>query len=100
MKTKNIIYTAIFVVITAALPLFIKAPYQLHMLILVMMWAVIGTAWNLLGRYAGQVFLRSRGFLRVGGVYCRFHDFSLRISPWGYAPSVPLWLQLYPYPSG
>ena len=82
MKNKNIIYTAIFVVLAAVLPLFINAPYQLHMLILVMMWAVIGTAWNLLGGYAGQVSFGHAAFFGVGAYTAGLLVFHFGISPW------------------
>ena len=44
MLNKNILMTVVFALIAVVLPLVIKAPYQQHILILVLIWATIGTA--------------------------------------------------------
>ena len=38
----------------------------MHILILVIMWSVIGMAWNLLGGYCGQVSFGHAAFFGVG----------------------------------
>ncbi|OYO51516.1 branched-chain amino acid ABC transporter permease, partial [Lachnotalea glycerini] len=37
------------------LPLFIKTPFPLHVMILICIWAIMGMGWNFIGGYAGQV---------------------------------------------
>jgi branched-chain amino acid transport system permease protein len=82
MKNRNMILTGILLIIAAVLPIFIDAPYQLHILILIMMWAVIGTSWNLLGGYAGQVSFGHAAFFGVGAYTAGLLVFHLGISPW------------------
>jgi branched-chain amino acid transport system permease protein len=37
------------------LPLFVRSPYYLHLLILFLLWVGLGESWNLLGGFTGQV---------------------------------------------
>lgn len=52
--------------ILALLPLVGLSSYWMHILILVIMWSVIGMAWNLLGGYCGQVSFGHAAFFGVG----------------------------------
>jgi len=64
--------------------------YVLHILILALMWATAGMAWNLLGGYCGQVSFGHAAFFGMGA-YCAglmAHHFD--ISPWlGFLVSIP-----------
>jgi branched-chain amino acid transport system permease protein len=80
-KTNNIIGVIVFVA-ALLLPVIIQAPYQMHILILVLIWAVMGTAWNLLGGYAGQVSFGHAAFFGVGAYAAGLLEFHLGISPW------------------
>lgn len=50
----------------AVAPLMGLSSYWMHILILVIMWSVIGMAWNLLGGYCGQVSFGHAAFFGVG----------------------------------
>src|SRR5512146_3160179 len=50
----------------ALLPLARPSSYAMHMLIIVIMWSVIGMAWNLLGGYCGQVSFGHAAFFGAG----------------------------------
>ncbi len=50
----------------AILPLLGLSSYWMHIFIIVIMWAVIGMAWNLLGGYCGQVSFGHAAFFGVG----------------------------------
>ena len=50
----------------ALLPVFGFSSYVMHIAILVIMWSVIGMAWNLLGGYCGQVSFGHAAFFGVG----------------------------------
>ncbi len=82
MKKMNTILGVIVLIAALLLPVIIKAPYQLHILILVLIWAVMGTAWNLLGGYAGQVSFGHAAFFGVGAYAAGLLEFHLGISPW------------------
>lgn len=64
--------------------------YGVHILILALMWATAGMAWNLLGGYCGQVSFGHAAFFGMGA-YCSglmAHHFEL--SPWyGFLVSIP-----------
>ncbi len=71
------------------LPFFGLSTYVMHILILVIMWSVIGMAWNLLGGYCGQVSFGHAAFFGVGAytagmLYGKF-GFS---AWWGFPASV------------
>lgn len=82
MKHKNILLTVAFFLVAFLLPLFVKAPYQLHILILIFIWAIIGTSWNLLGGYAGQVSFGHAAFFGLGAYSAGLLTLHYGISPW------------------
>lgn len=56
--------------------------YMMHILILVIMWSVIGMAWNLLGGYCGQVSFGHAAFFGVGAYTSGLLHSKLGLSPW------------------
>jgi branched-chain amino acid transport system permease protein len=82
MLNKNILLTIAFVLAAVILPVFIKAPYQIHILILIIIWAIIGTAWNLLSGYAGQVSFGHAAFFGVGAYSAGIMTLHYSLSPW------------------
>jgi branched-chain amino acid transport system permease protein len=73
-------------VILALLPLFLsqspRGEYYLHILILVMMYAYLSTAWNILGGYAGQHSLGHGLFLGTGAYVSTMLFLKLGLTPW------------------
>ncbi|MEG3072032.1 MAG: hypothetical protein RQM92_15340 [Candidatus Syntrophopropionicum ammoniitolerans] len=82
MLNKNTLMTIVFALVAVALPVIIKAPYQQHILILVIIWATIGTAWNLLSGYAGQVSFGHAAFFGVGAYSAGLLTLHYGLSPW------------------
>ncbi len=82
MTKRNLLMTIAFILVAVLIPVFIKAPYQMHILILVIIWAIIGTSWNLLGGYAGQVSFGHAAFFGVGAYAAGLLTFHYGISPW------------------
>jgi len=68
--------------ILAVLPLLGLSSYWMHILILVVMWSVIGMAWNLLGGYCGQVSFGHAAFFGVGAYTSGILYNKLHISAW------------------
>src|SRR5512137_2824101 len=66
----------------AVLPLFGLSSYFMHILILVIMWSVIGMAWNLLGGYCGQVSFGHAAFFGVGAYTAGILYTKLGASAW------------------
>lgn len=52
--------------VLAIFPLVVKNDYYQHLMILVLMWVVIGSAWNLIAGYTGQVSFGDAAFFGTG----------------------------------
>ncbi len=63
-------------------PLVVPNDYYLHLMILVLMWVVIGTAWNLIAGYTGQVSFGDAAFFGTGAYTAGLLTTKLMISPW------------------
>ncbi|MBI5056419.1 MAG: branched-chain amino acid ABC transporter permease [Nitrospirae bacterium] len=74
--------TLIILAILAVLPLTGLSSYMMHIFILVIMWAVIGMAWNLLGGYCGQVSFGHAAYFGVGAYTAGILYSKLGLSPW------------------
>jgi branched-chain amino acid transport system permease protein len=70
------------VVLLFAAPLVVKNPFFLDLGIVVLMWATLGIAWNLLGGYAGQVSFGHAAFYGVGAYATMILYLRLGIAPW------------------
>ncbi|MGA3085460.1 MAG: branched-chain amino acid ABC transporter permease [Thermodesulfobacteriota bacterium] len=64
------------------LPLIIKQDYYIHLLILVLMWVIIGSCWNLLAGFTGQVSFGQAAFFGVGAYTAGILHTKLEISAW------------------
>ena len=60
---------------------------MMHILILVIMWSVIGMAWNLLGGYCGQVSFGHAAFFGVGAYTSGILYYKLGLSAWWGLPA-------------
>ncbi|RMF99645.1 MAG: branched-chain amino acid ABC transporter permease [Nitrospirae bacterium] len=68
--------------VLAVLPLIGLSTYMMHILILVIMWSVIGMAWNLLGGYCGQVSFGHAAFFGIGAYTAGILYFKGGLSAW------------------
>ncbi len=68
--------------ILAVAPLLIDNDYYLHLMILALMWVVIGSAWNLLAGYTGQVSFGDAAFFGTGAYTAGLLHDHLGWSPW------------------
>ncbi|MDH4162947.1 MAG: branched-chain amino acid ABC transporter permease [Nitrospirota bacterium] len=73
--------------ILAVLPLLGLSSYWMHIAILVIMWSVIGMAWNLLGGYCGQVSFGHAAFFGVGAYTAAMLYNKLHLSAWWGIPA-------------
>jgi len=64
------------------LPLAVKSAFALDILIRILLFAFIGTAWNLLGGYAKQFSLGHSAFFGLGAYTSTLMQIDLGISPW------------------
>jgi len=70
------------VILLLAIPLLTGNQFLLHLGITVLMWTVLGVAWNLLGGYAGQVSFGHATFFGVGAYTTMILFLNLGLAPW------------------
>jgi branched-chain amino acid transport system permease protein len=66
----------------AALPLVVTSSFGLDILIRILLFAFIGTAWNLLGGYAKQFSLGHAAFFGLGAYSSTLLQINFGVSPW------------------
>jgi len=72
----------IFLAIVALLPLVVKVPYWLGVLIVSMYFAIVSAAWNLLAGYTGQFSLAPATFAMIGAYSSGLLYHHFQVSPW------------------
>jgi branched-chain amino acid transport system permease protein len=70
------------IIVAALVPLVVKSPFALDVLIRIFLFAFIGTAWNLLGGYAKQFSLGHAAFFGLGAYTSTLLQIDLDVSPW------------------
>src|SRR4030043_912449 len=78
---KNLV-PLIVVAVLAVFPLVVKDNYYRHLMILFMMWVVIGSAWNLIAGYTGQVSFGDAAFFGCGAYTAGLLATHLGVSAW------------------
>jgi branched-chain amino acid transport system permease protein len=78
---KNITYIVIAIALCMALPFAVDASH-LNTVILVLMAAQVGVAWNIVGGYAGQVSLGHAAFYGLGAYSSTLLMIKFGVNPW------------------
>jgi len=76
------VMVAVALAVMAAAPWIVTDPFFVHLMIMVLMWTVLGAAWNILGGFAGQVSFGHSAFLGAGAYTTMILYLTLGISPW------------------
>lgn len=76
------ILVIVAVIAVLAAPWIVSDPFYVHLMIMVLMWTVLGAAWNILGGFAGQVSFGHAAFLGAGAYTTMILYLNLGISPW------------------
>jgi branched-chain amino acid transport system permease protein len=66
LRLNRIVPISIILLIAYLIPVIQLPPYIMHVFILVIMWAYLSTAWNILGGTAGQLSLGHAAFFGIG----------------------------------
>ncbi|MBP2299294.1 branched-chain amino acid ABC transporter permease [Azospirillum picis] len=85
-QTRKAAAAAGLLALAALLPLAVTEPSQQNFLILILMGAQLGVAWNIVGGYAGQVSLGHAVFYGIGAYASTMLLLTLGLSPWIGAP--------------
>jgi branched-chain amino acid transport system permease protein len=81
-------------------PLIIRESYYQHLMILVLMWVAIGSGWNLISGYTGQVLFGAAAFFGVGAYTAALLSSKLEISAWWGLPLGALLSVVIAFPFG
>jgi branched-chain amino acid transport system permease protein len=73
---------ALLITVLILLPLVTTRPVILGVMILILLYAVLGQAWNILGGYAGQVSLGNAVYFGVGAYTSTFLLIKWNVNPW------------------
>jgi branched-chain amino acid transport system permease protein len=68
--------------VLAAIPVVIRSSFLLHVCVLVLMWTVLGAAWNVLGGFAGQVSFGHAALFAVGAYTTIILYLKGGLAPW------------------
>ncbi len=79
---KRLTIPIISAILLLLFPLIIHDSYYQHLMILVLMWVAIGTGWNLISGYTGQVLFGAAAFFGVGAYTAALLAYKLGISAW------------------
>ena len=72
----------ILLIALTVFPLIVKNDYYRHLMILVFIWVVIGTAWNLIAGFTGQVSFGDAAFFGTGAYTAGLIVMHIGWSPW------------------
>ena len=64
------------------LPLYVESTYALHMMILIFISVIVGSAWNILGGYTGQYSVGHAAYFGVGAYTTMILMQSKHVAPW------------------
>lgn len=81
-KNKDLLVGVIFLVVAIVAPLILSNTYDQNVLILALMYAMVGSAWNILGGFAGQVSFGNGMFFAAGAYTSGALVTHFGISPW------------------
>lgn len=83
MRQKINRFALAFVVVVAfGLPIVLRSPTYLHILILLYLYAYLTTSWNLVGGFAGVLPLGHAAFVGIGAYTSTILSLQYGISPW------------------
>jgi len=70
------------VIVALLIPLIPQNPFYQDLVIMVFFWAMLASAWNLLGGFAGQISLGHAGFFGIGAYTSTILFLNFGVSPW------------------
>lgn len=82
MNNSRRLFLPLLMLLLAAAPLLFQARYVQHVLILVLLYVTLGSAWNILGGFAGQLSLGHAAFFGIGAYTAAIIASRGWMSPW------------------
>jgi branched-chain amino acid transport system permease protein len=82
INPRHAILIAIGIAILIALPMVVKSSFAVDIFVRILLFAFIGTAWNLMGGYAKQLSLGHAAYFGLGAYTSTILQINYDISPW------------------
>jgi branched-chain amino acid transport system permease protein len=82
INPRHAILIAIGIAILIALPMVIKSSFAIDIFVRILLFAFIGTAWNLMGGYAKQLSLGHAAYFGLGAYTSTILEINYDVSPW------------------
>jgi branched-chain amino acid transport system permease protein len=82
INPRHAILIAIGIAILIALPMVVKSSFAIDIFVRILLFAFIGTAWNLMGGYAKQLSLGHAAYFGLGAYTSTILQINYDISPW------------------
>ncbi len=98
--TRRLLPAVLGAAVLVAVPLTVKNSFFLHVCILILLWTVLGAAWNVLGGFAGQVSFGHAAFFAVGAYTTIILYLRGGLAPWWGIPLGGLAAALVSLPIG
>ncbi|HTU02858.1 MAG TPA: branched-chain amino acid ABC transporter permease [Candidatus Sulfotelmatobacter sp.] len=91
LKPSAVAGIVLLLALLVAYPWLVTGPYPRHVMILVLMYIVLGQAWNILGGYSGQISLGNHIFFALGAYTSTMLLMKTGLPPWlGVVPGMAL----------
>lgn len=78
----SLVALAVVAVVAAAVALTVRDKFYLHVLIMMLFYGAISSAWNIVGGFAGQLSLGHAAFFGIGAYTSTLMFIKLGVSPW------------------
>jgi branched-chain amino acid transport system permease protein len=82
LSSSRIYIPVLLIAMLFALPLFVRSPIILHLMILIFFYAYLNLSWNILGGFAGQISLCHAAFAGIGAYTSTLLFVNLGLTPW------------------
>src|SRR5271169_6040494 len=80
--TRQMIVGVCVLLLLVVFPLLVNKPVHLHVVILVFMFGMLGTAWNIIGGYAGMYSFGQVAFFGIGAYTSSYLLTAHGVNPW------------------
>ena len=82
VNPRHAILIAIGIAVLVVLPMVVKSSFAIDIFVRILLFAFIGTAWNLMGGYAKQLSLGHAAYFGLGAYTSTILEINYNVSPW------------------
>jgi branched-chain amino acid transport system permease protein len=82
LKDPELSFSLLGLVFSALVIGFVRNPFYLDVLIMILLWAMLASSWNIAGGYAGMFSLGHGAFIGIGAYMSSMLFIHFKLSPW------------------